>query len=90
MVKLVKFKDTDDDWYPSHPKDQVKVICHLNMDNNGQIWHRISVWGDDDFGMEKDFEGKDMVKDVEALYRMITSWSKVNQMALKNLGFVQA
>lgn len=52
-TRLEQFKFTTDDFSPNFDERYVKVgICHLYP--SGQ-W-RVSVWGNDDIGMIRDFE----------------------------------
>ena len=104
------FKPTTHDWAPSYKADKhvgllvrVSLMTDMVMGKfnkgkitEGRIWHRVCVWGADDFGMEKDFEqGKDLTPDPsreQALdcFLSVISLERVNPSDLRALGFVNA
>lgn len=48
-----------DDWYPCIDGNKIRLSIMLNrgMRNNKEYyWVRICAWGDDDFGMELDYD----------------------------------
>lgn len=54
--KMVVVKD---DWYPCFPDNKVKLSIFIqNSDELDCHFVRICVWGNDDFGLEKDFVSK--------------------------------
>jgi hypothetical protein len=83
-------RPTTDDWCPNYPNDEVKVRCTLNMEHQGKIWHRVSVWGADDLGMERDFHGTDEKDLAVELYRTVVRNPPVTFAKLKLLNFVNA
>ena len=88
--RIVRFKKTQDDWCPNYPNNEVKVVCSTNMEHEGKVWHRVSVWGDDDLGMEIDFFGKDGMKKAGDMFLKVIKLKFVNKNVLKQLGFVMA
>lgn len=74
------FKKTTDEWYPNFPNDEVEVsFLYLN---DGTF--RVCVWGNDDFGMELDFES---LIEAEDIFDKILDMDIVNKQDLYNLGF---
>lgn len=89
--KLTAMCPTVDDWYPNYPNDEVKVRCSLNLTFGNQgVWHRVSVWGDDDCGMEIDFHGTDKKDTAIQVYHMVLCNLPVSKTKLKLLGFKPA
>jgi len=86
------FYPTIDDWYPNFPRDTVQIRVH-DQTTGDNVFIRISVWGYDDCGMEKDFYVslaekdatlKQVIKLADNLPNPITkAW-------LKSQGFVRA
>lgn len=50
------FWPTSDDWYQNHARNTVQVRVS-SQSTDGQGFVRLSVWGADDFGMERDLHG---------------------------------
>jgi hypothetical protein len=90
MMKGFEYRPTKDDWCPNFDNNLVRVTLHTCMVNNGKMWHRVCVWGDDDCGMEKDFHGKETKKDAVKLYKYLLSLPHIEKKILKGLGFVPA
>lgn len=93
-------KPTNTDWAPSYEAlylgKLVKVSLMTDMVSGGYIWHRVCVWGADDFGMEKYFGWHDgstpdasRSKAVDCFMAVI-SMESVNPADLRALGFVNA
>lgn len=96
-MNISVFKPTKDDWYGNY-----LLKCPSDIDGLGLVnvmftqtgpnpplsglW-RVCVWGNDDCGMEKDFE--DEVEALNVFYRVI-GWNFVNKTELKLEGFVSA
>jgi hypothetical protein len=75
-----KFVKALDDWYPSYKEEEVQVTLHDDL--NGK--YRIAVWGEDDYGMEKEYSSLHEASDIfDFLVLVSTS-------ILKNIGFVRA
>ena len=88
-MTLIAFKRTQDDWYPNYNKHYVKVRFHGNISPPHQAYppcYRVSVWGNDDIGMNRDFENEWEAKD---MFRKITTRKVkfVNYECLEALGF---
>ena len=84
-------RPTQDDWYPNFDNNQVEVSCITDMDDvDGNVWHRVCVWGRDDDGMEIDFFGKHSKVLAEELYKQVINLPFVNKNNLKQMGFVRA
>jgi hypothetical protein len=92
------FKPTRDDWYPSYgccagegidnaqfPHKLVRVVLHLWPAPSGRV--RVSVWGADDTGMERDFDGEFAARTV---WETILAHEFVSKHELTRLGFVHA
>jgi hypothetical protein len=60
IIKHAEFYlPTQDDWYPNFIRNTVRVRVYETLSVRHTVLHysaRISVWGSDDLGMEKDFE----------------------------------
>lgn len=87
---------TPDDWYPPHINSDgawfAKGTVFLEKRKPG-AWVRISFWGDDDFGIEKDAEFKTLDEGLEYYHKHVSWMSKlafVSWKDLKKLGFVNA
>lgn len=80
-----EFKYSSEDWYPSFPDSQVEVSMSLYVLDQKQ--HRVSVWGDDDCGME--FWSSDL-GEVKEKYKKILKMKDVTRAALRELGLYPA
>lgn len=51
------YKPTRDDWYGNYPGNMVEVsLVFLNDPSDiSEYKFRVCIWGNDDYGMEKDF-----------------------------------
>jgi hypothetical protein len=87
-----KFKPTKDNWCPNYPNNQVRVSIFLNNydASTDEIIHLVSVWGDDDCGMEKEFRGRDKEDEALKCYAKIMNLDYVDFKHVKELGFVGA
>jgi hypothetical protein len=62
-LKEVVFRiRSTDDWYPCFPNNTVEVSLH----KDGAGAYRIAIWGDDDYGMERDFGSEEEMRSVAA------------------------
>lgn len=85
---------TLDEWCPNHvlvnhPSGltdgvEVSFIELRPFRKNPKLW-RVCVWGNDDLGMERDFESR---IDALAMYKRVTSWETVDKHQLTQNGFV--
>ena len=75
---------TPDCWFPTASDGKVEVSIHKVSKRGSHAW-RVSVWGDDDFGLEKNGltinEAFDMFRGIK---------DGVTQQDLRNRGFVGA
>lgn len=81
---ITMYKKTSEDWYPSFLVGNsllVRVNLHDLLDHG---W-RVSVWGDDDRGMEKNFQSMD---DAKKCFQSICLWYFVDEKALLDSGFM--
>lgn len=92
--KCEAYKQTSEDWYPSLVLDaDVKLLRVSLIELLGGGW-RVCVWGDDDFGMEKDFDVLPnyccALESSRMCYYSVMSLEDVTIEELRRLGFVQA
>lgn len=88
--KIIVFKETQDQWYcsfktlkPDLMLVQVSLL-ELRIDDFNHFSYRVCVWGNDDVGMELDFE---LEGDAKAMFYTVISLKYVNVSDLKKLGF---
>ncbi len=97
-IRANAFKLTDDDWYSNeklastcekyqHKNKLVEVSCLSLPPAKDNDTTRVCVWGNDDFGLEKDFDNR---IDAMTCYIEILSQKVVNKKWLKSIGFVNA
>jgi hypothetical protein len=77
--KLQCFKKTQDNWCPNFPNNQVLLSCCPVGEK-----FRVSVWGNDDCGMEKDFDTR---KEALRIYNSLRQEEFVNFQTVKFWGF---
>jgi hypothetical protein len=91
-LKVTCFVPVQEDWYSNYRieddarhKDTLLVQVSALSLRDGK--YRVCVWGNDDFGLERDFDqpGQAMV-----LYQLIVSQPNPTQAWLKNLDMVPA
>ena len=92
MVKV------DDDWYPNYPNDEIRiaVIKLPQFTRDDPMVVRICAWGNDDYGLEKDFtvssngdrtrKYKDLIKYADQLKEL----EPINAKFLKSEGWISA
>lgn len=81
------YKDTQDDWYPSFRLNDRHDLVRCSFFPLGDGLWRVCVWGNDDAGVERDFDNKDQAKAVwDAVLRM----EHVNRDLLEALHFQNA
>lgn len=88
-IKIVK--STEDDWYGNELLNICGhvtrvVTCSLMRLLDQKTW-RVCVWGNDDFGLEKDSESFDEIYD---LFMQILVLPNVNKQKLKDMGLYNA
>lgn len=83
------YKPTDDDWWGNFDNNTVELSFRGNINrkhrtpNVGAIY-RISVWGNDDFGMDRDFSS---IKKALAFFKKVEQLPVLNQKQLLSMGF---
>lgn len=95
-MRVEVFKRTQDDWYGNYKivgdqrvSDLVEV-SFLNLGPTlqpGQPNWRVCVWGNDDCGMERDFENE---TEAWVMFLQVIGLEHVNRNKLITLGFVSA
>ena len=82
------FLPTDDNWYGNYENNTVrlKLSCDLR-DMQGNKYHMVSVWGNDDIGMDMVFKGPDGKTNARAWYKKLLKMPKLNQKELLAMGF---
>jgi hypothetical protein len=93
MKTRVKIKDnptafvpTSDDWYPNFKGNLVRVRLHLSCGEQAKPFLRVSVWGNDDTGMELDFDAKDSASATQVFLDVLSQRS-LTKAWLKQKGF---
>lgn len=84
MKEESAFKNTTDDWYGNYPGSKVKLE-YIGKLTDGTF--RVACWGNDDYGLEKDFESQD---DAYATYLDLKNLPYINKATLQSLGFNNA
>lgn len=94
------FLPTQDDWYPNHARNTVRIRVHEIFMNSSKTkksfwWGRISIWGADDTGMEKDFDLSNNEQDRQEQITLILKEAHslpnpLNKDWLRGHGFVNA
>lgn len=92
--QITLYKPTDDDWYGNetiidHDRygkiSRLVCVSFYNALSNGDM--RVCVWGNDDYGMEKDYKNLDQAV---FEFRQIIEMPRVSKQLLKDMGFVTA
>ena len=87
---IVAYKLTVEDWYPGYRQECLKSPCTLvkiSLYKYENGLGRISVWGADDHGMERDFVRYDRAKQV---FQELMMEYAITHQGLKDQGFVLA
>lgn len=87
--RIEHFKNTKDDWYPNYPNNQVRLTYHscINSYKPESEWvYRVSVWGNDDFGIDRDF--KDPME-AKRMFNKLDAMKFINHQDLYDLGFTR-
>ncbi len=79
-----KYVYTTDDWHPTCENSSV-MVRFIQMLPDSKAGFRIAVWGNDDFGLEKDAASFD---EAETLYREITALENLTIQGLLDKDFV--
>jgi hypothetical protein len=83
MTRTEIYKKTTDNWYPNYNIDEVKLIYNGKL-RDGKF--RVSCWGNDDFGIDKDFE--DETESIK-VFEQLKAKEIINHQDLYNLGFTK-
>jgi len=83
--KTILIKTTDD-WCPNFNDDEVRLSVDRLI--GMPITYRVSVWGADDLGMEKDFTMPNPEEEAVRLFEKIKRMESVSFDILKGFGFV--
>lgn len=85
--RIEHFKNTQDDWHGNYNGNQVKLTYHgvINsyIKDESKFIYRVSVWGNDDLGMDKDFDNH---LDAKRLFNQIDAMKYVNKEDMLKLG----
>lgn len=94
IVRVFSFRKptSDASWYPTATDGTVECRGFVEKQRTGGHWARVCVWGEDDFGLEKDFEGTRMqcIEWWQREQRALSALSVVTQAHLRAQGFVNA
>lgn len=82
-----RFKKTQDNWFPNYRDDVVRVTFHGNIGSSEDPCCRVSVWGEDDCGMEYDC---DTESEAWNIFLQVINMKYVNKAALKEMRFMFA
>lgn len=84
MKQTKIYKKTNDDWYPNVNTNEV-ILEYIGKLISNKF--RVACWGNDDFGIEKDFE-----TEIEAInvFKKLKLKKVINHQDLYNLGFTNA
>jgi len=55
ILHIDKFLPTQDDWFPNHPRNTVKISLHEWQYSDATFELAVSVSGADDFSLRKEF-----------------------------------
>ena len=92
MSRLSVFVPVQEDWYPCFKiqyQGEIPVVrVNLNDNSDALVYpcKMVSVWGADDFGMEKIFTGDDMINAMP-IWQLIVQNRDLTQAWLAKLGF---
>jgi hypothetical protein len=88
MNRVDAFKRTSGKWYPNyHLENHELVKVSFCQDQAGPRNWWVSAWGNDDFGMEKEFQDRE---EAWACFIEVISLDDVTVARLRELGFVGA
>lgn len=91
-MEIVAYKLTQDDWYPNFFLDDretnlIRVsLTQISPLNKKETW-RVAVWGNDDIGMNKDFENEHAKKHAVAEFQAVFMEQYVNKEWLRSRGW---
>lgn len=87
--------NTTDNWYPNFPDSNVELCLHIPDSEmlkraDGCYHFRVSVWGADDMGMERDFYSKDDLYSALNLFHTLKKSGNITVQLCKELSLVSA
>lgn len=88
-MRVEVYKNTTSSWYPEYTlnnKDKLVRVSFIKLRDNS--W-RVCAWGDDDFGLEKDFL-RTQEKEAWCLFLEVIGLDDVTHQALTERGFYGA
>ncbi len=84
ITHICKKIRVNENWHPSH-NDKDGLYIRVSIIKDSPIIYRIALWGDDDFGLEKEVSKlSSALKEYNAIVDFVT------QKELMNNGYVQA
>ena len=94
-MRFSVFKETSDDWYGNYivTSPYVRELVEVNFHGNSALptetvpFYRVSVWGNDDIGMEFDCDNEELAMSV---FMEVIGWDDVKKKKLSDLGFKSA
>jgi len=95
MTKFSVFVPVQEDWYPcfdikyAGTINLVRVSLHDNSADKHHPCQMVTIWGADDFGMEKIFTGDDMINAMPT-WQLVVQNPNLTQEWLTKLGFLSA
>lgn len=86
---------TTDNWYPNFPEDEVELTLHIpDIEMIGKVqwcYHfRVSVWGNDDMGMKRDFFSQEDLHSALNLYHVLKKSGNITHQLCKELSLISA
>ena len=83
MERTEIYKKTNDEWYGNYNTDEVRLI-YVGRLSDGKF--RVACWGNDDFGIDKDFVNE---SDAISVFELLKSRDFINHQDLYDLGFTR-
>ena len=87
VERMECYLPTDDNWHGNYANSTVRLAIACDMISDGWKYHTVSVWGNDDTGMDMVFRGADGKTNARAMYRKLQGMTKLNQQELLAMGF---
>ena len=81
MERVEVLKNTNDDWHPNFENNTCKLI-YIGKLSDGKF--RVAVWGNDDFGIDKDFE---IESEAIEMFHKLEKYETINHKDLYELEF---
>lgn len=94
IINISCFKFTDDDWYGNMKLaescdmyDYKTKLVEVSLKSLINDMFRVCVWGNDDFGMERDYHS---LAEASDMFNKLLQMKVINQADLLNLEFIRA